>query len=151
MLVFRHMQKTNIFIHKNLGKEVYYLILGLASVSAKENKREKKTRIEEMKRKEERLLMCCAPFTCAWHWNFPFSSSWHWPHLRRQFHQQGKQVSDTYSTHVYRILNNWTARWRWSWRNMIWMIIVDSVVLTTGIIILCNKINIVTTVAFEQG
>ena len=66
MLVFRHMQKTNIFIHKNLGKEVYYLILGLASVSMqKKTIGKKKTRIKERKRKEERLLMRCAPFTCA--------------------------------------------------------------------------------------
>ena len=58
--------RTNIFIHKNLGKEVYCLILGLASVSMqKKTIGKKKTRIKERKRKEERLLMRCAPFTCA--------------------------------------------------------------------------------------
>ena len=65
MLVFRHMQKTNIFIHKNLGKEVYYLILGLASVSAKENKREKKNKNKGKEEKRGEIVnVLCSFYMC---------------------------------------------------------------------------------------
>ena len=113
--------RTNIFIHKNLGKEVYCLILGLASVSMQKKKRgEKKNKNKGKEEKRGEIVnVLCTFYMCI---TLEFSlfiilalafstetipTMWEHMHFKSDIRsQQGKQVSDTYSTDVYRILNN---------------------------------------------